>query len=66
MFIPKIPLCFAQDNLAEKVLDGTLADDEDVFVSLAKDENDKKHLEFAGKPKEKKSKNADKKEPVTV
>ena len=55
-----------EDNLAEKVLDGTLADDEDVFVSLAKDENDKKHLEFAGKPKEKKSKNADKKEPVTV
>ena len=55
-----------EDNLAEKVLDGTLADAEDVFVSLAKDENDKKHLEFAGKPKEKKSKNADKKEPVTV
>ena len=55
-----------EDNLAEKVLDGTLADDEDVFVSLSKNENDKKHLEFAGKPKEKKSKNADKKEPVTV
>ena len=55
-----------EDNLAEKVLDGTLADDEDVFVSLTKDENDKKHLEFAGKPREKKSKNADKKEPVTV
>ena len=55
-----------EDNLAEKVLDGTLADDEDVFVSLTKDENDKKKLEFAGKPREKKSKNADKKEPVTV
>ncbi len=55
-----------EDNLAEKVLDGTLADDEDVFVSLVKDENDKKHLEFAGKPKDKKKKNTNKKEPVTV
>ncbi len=55
-----------EDNLAEKVLDGTLADDEDVFVSLVKDENDKKHLEFAGKSKDKKKKNTNKKEPVTV